>query len=92
MCLVRASFEENERMAWIVEMESEVCFETEQVRNGLPRTRWNRRLEEGKSRVTLRSSKAEMTWVSGWGFWVLEMVRSAVKAWYVKEGVENRDG
>lgn len=91
MYLVRDSLEEKDRTAWMVEIEMEVLFETEQVRNGLPRTRKNLRLEEGNSRVMLRSLKEEMTCLSC-GFWVLEMVRSALKTWYKKAELENRDG
>lgn len=77
----------------MVEIEIGVRFETEQVRNGLPRTRKNRRLEEGYSRVMLRSLNAEITCLSrGFGFWVFEMVRSALKTWYKKEELEKRDG
>jgi hypothetical protein len=58
--LVRVVFDENERMVWMVDIEMVVSPETEQVRNGLPRTRKNLRLEEGKSRVTLRSLEEEI--------------------------------
>lgn len=40
----------------MVEIEIAVPPETEKVRNGLPLTRKNRRLEAGRSKVTLRSS------------------------------------
>jgi hypothetical protein len=45
--LVRAVFDENERMAWMVDIEIAMPPETEQVRNGLPRMRKNLKLEEG---------------------------------------------
>jgi hypothetical protein len=80
--LVRAVFDENERMAWMVDIEMAVSPETEQVRNGLPRTRKNLRFEEGKSRVTLRSLEEEIVcifWASGWVFSEAEMVRSGLK-------------
>lgn len=73
-------FDENDRIAWMVEIEIAVPLETEQVRNGLPRTRKNLRLEEGMSKVTLRSLKEEITWLfcePGLVFPVAEMVRSA---------------
>jgi hypothetical protein len=82
--LVRAAFDENERMAWMVDIEMAVLPETEQVRNGLPRTRKNLMLEEGMSRVTLRSLWEEIKCVflaSGWVFSEAEMVRSALKIW-----------
>jgi hypothetical protein len=47
--------EENERMAWIVEMVISVLPVIEQVKKGLPLTRKNRKFEEGISKVTLRS-------------------------------------
>lgn len=84
MYLVRAVFEENEIMAWMVDIEIGVRPETAQVRNGLPRTRKNLRLEEGRSRVTLRSLKEEITCVfceSGRVFSKAVMVRSALKVW-----------
>ena len=82
--LVRAVFDENERMVWMVDIEMAVSPETEQVRNGLPRTRKNLKLEKGKSRVTLRSLWEEIMCVflaSGWVFSKVEMVRSALKIW-----------
>ena len=58
--LVLALFEEKERIAWMVDMEIAVPPETEHVRNGLPLTRKNLKLEEGKSKVTLRSLREEI--------------------------------
>ncbi|KAM1429167.1 hypothetical protein ACFX2I_045394 [Malus domestica] len=63
--LVFEPFDEHERIAWMVEIEREVELETEQVMNGLPRTRKKLRLEEGKSNVTLRSLKEEILWGCG---------------------------
>jgi hypothetical protein len=82
--LVRAVFDENERMAWMVDIEMTVPPETEQVRNGLPWTRKNLRLEEGNSKVTLRSPWEEIMCVflaSGWVFSEAEMLRSSLKIW-----------
>ena len=61
VCLVRELLEENERMTWVVVMERDVGVFTDAVRNGLPLTRKNFRLEEGMSKVTLRSLKEEIT-------------------------------
>lgn len=77
----------------MVEIESSVRLETEQVTKGLPRTRKKRRLEEGKSRVTLRSLNEEILCVS-WEleFCEAEMVRSSMKIWYRKAELKKRDG
>ena len=72
-------------------MERAVWAETAQVRKGLPRTRKKRRLEEGRSRVTLRSLKEDTMWRLCESAWVLseaEMVRSALKIWWVKTELE----
>ena len=60
MYFVDELFPENDKTAWIVEIVIEEVPETEQVMKGLPLTRKNLRLEEGKSRVTPRSLKDEM--------------------------------
>lgn len=60
MYLVDELFTVSDKTAWIVEIVIEVLPETEQVMKGLPLTRKNLRLEEGKSRVTLRSLKEEI--------------------------------
>jgi len=49
---------ESDKTAWIVEIVMEEL--TEKVMKGLPLTRKNLRLEEGKSRVTPRSLKEEI--------------------------------
>lgn len=67
-------------MAWIVEMQRWVPRATWQVTNGLPLTMKNRRFEEGKSTVILRSLTAEIKWGFG-GFSGVEMVRSEMKDW-----------
>lgn len=95
MYFVRELFEENDRMAWMVEIEISVLVATEQVRNGLPRTRKKRRLEEGRSKVRLRSLKEEIIWFFcelGLVFSEAEMVRSGLKIWYKKEELAKRDG
>lgn len=82
MYLVIELFDEKDRIPWMVEIEIAVPPETEQVRNGLPLTRKNRRLEAGRSKVTLRSSYEETTWFLcefGLVFSEAEMVRSATK-------------
>lgn len=72
----------NSRMAWIVEIQSGTPLITLQVRKGLPLTRKNRRLLDGKSRVTLSSLKEEMTWDAlGLGLFNVEIVRSEMKVW-----------
>lgn len=55
MNLVRESFEEKKMMSWMVDMERWVSCVTEKVTKGLPLTRKNLRLEDGMSKVTLRS-------------------------------------
>lgn len=57
MCLVKESSEDKERMPWMVEMERSVVLRVIvlEVKKGLPRTRKNRRLLEGRSKVALRS-------------------------------------
>ncbi|KAF5799869.1 hypothetical protein HanXRQr2_Chr07g0309451 [Helianthus annuus] len=45
------------------------------------------------SKVRLRSLKEDMTWGRvGSGLLETDMVRSGLKIWYVKEGLENKDG
>lgn len=61
VCLVRELLDENDIMAWMVVMESGVGVFTDAVTKGLPLTRKNLRLEEGMSKVTLRSLKEEIT-------------------------------
>lgn len=91
--LVRKLLEEHERIAGIVEMERAIGLETSQVTKGLPRTRKKRRLEEGKSNVTLRSLKEDIRWLVGFCEAVAaEMVRSGMKVWKMKEEVAWRDG
>lgn len=95
MYLVCELLDENERIAWMVEIEISVLAEAVQVRKGLPRTRKNRRFDEGMSRVRLRSLKEEITWgfcESGAVFSAAETVRSALKIWYKKAELEKRDG
>lgn len=77
-------YEENERIAWIVENIREVPFKTEQVTKGLPLTRKNLRFEDGKSTVTLRSLKDEILWLfceSGDSLFGAEIVKSGLKVW-----------
>ena len=84
MYLVRAAFDENERMAWMVDIKTAVPPEMEQVRNGLTRTRKNLMLEEGNSRVTLRSQWEEIKCVLLASRWVLsgaEILRLGLKIW-----------
>lgn len=58
MYFVDEVFPERDKTAWIVEIVIEEL--TEQVMKGLPLTRKNLRLDEGKSRVTPRSLKEEI--------------------------------
>lgn len=74
---------EKDETAWVVEIVTEELLETKQVTKGLPLTRKNLRLEEGKSSVTPRSLKEEIKCVfleCGSGPSDPVMVMSAVKA------------
>ena len=83
--LVRAVFDENERMVWMVDIEIAMLLETEQVKNGLPRMGKNLRMEEGKSRVTLRSLEEEIVCIfsaTGWVFFEAEGKRGGEGGFY----------
>lgn len=99
MCLVRESAEQNETMAWMVEMERRVVLRVMvlKVKKGLPRTRKNRRLLEGRSKVTLRSLKAEILCrvleiADGLVLFKEVMVRSGTKTWPTIDELDKRDG
>lgn len=68
----------------MVEIEIGVLLKTSKVRNGLPRTRNDRRLAEGMSRVTLRSLNSEIICdfcENEPEFPAAETVKSALKTW-----------